>query len=304
MGDGGRKLQSLKPTWSSNSGNSAYGSERVRRLSSRVGVRRTVLAAVSLPLIAAFGGAIAFLALTHGGTQPRTAIPIAVGIDRIAARIGFGLLQVELSGHVQTSSDDIFAALEQSDRRSLPGYDLAAARDRLILLPWIDEIEFHRNWPNTLRVNLTERTAFAVWTNPKGSFLIDRTGRELQRVSASAELADLAIAGPKANMALDTVQAIMDRHRDIASEIAEFTFIGERRWRLRLKSGAVIELPHTAPEVALDDVTSREIWVLLREGLVHSVDLRAPGRMIVRRKPKPAPTLTTSQRTDTKAARS
>lgn len=264
--------------------------------------RKFTFDSLSLPMLAAVGGALAFLVLTQGGSQGRAAVPVAVGLDRIAAGLGFGLMQVDLSGHVQTPAEDIFRTIEAADRHSLPAMDLEAARHRLKSLPWIADVELHRQWPNALRVRVVERAPFAIWESEAGTVLIDQTGRHLQLVSSSADLSLLRISGAGANQALDQVKAILARHEAISSEIAEFSFVGERRWRLRLKSGGEVDLPELAPAVALDDVVSREIWVLLREGLVRSVDLRVPGRLIVRR--GSGPTLTSANRHTAGAARS
>src|SRR5262245_35776350 len=62
-------------------------------------------------LAAAIIGALAFAAIAAGDQVARQSPPLADTLDRLAERAGFGVEQVDLTGHRMTPPDQIFAAL-------------------------------------------------------------------------------------------------------------------------------------------------------------------------------------------------
>jgi cell division protein FtsQ len=59
-------------------------------------------------------------------------------------------------------------------------------------------------------------------------------------------------------------------------------WVGDRRWDLVLDSGVNVMLPSEETESALVELTRLETEQQLMERSVESVDLRIPGRLIVR----------------------
>lgn len=63
--------------------------------------------------------------------------------------------------------------------RAMTSVDLVAVASRVERLPWVARADVTRQWPGTVRVQVTERTAVAVAGEGPGSLLVDRDGRIL-----------------------------------------------------------------------------------------------------------------------------
>lgn len=72
--------------------------------------------------------------------------------------------------------------------RPMTSVDLAAAEARLEQMPWVAAAEVSRQWPGTVRIRVTERSAVAVAGQGIGALLVDRHGRLLGPASGDEEL--------------------------------------------------------------------------------------------------------------------
>lgn len=60
--------------------------------------------------------------------------------------------------------------------------------DRVTALPWVEEVSVERAWPQTVRIDFTERVPMVVAVNPIGErFLLDRTGTVLAATQPGQE---------------------------------------------------------------------------------------------------------------------
>ena len=121
---------------------------------------------------------------------------------------------IEVSGGVVITPEQAVAGAGL--RRGLPmaSVDPAAAERRLGQLPWVDTAQVDRAFPNTVRIQLTERVAVAVAPGPDGGWaVLDRTGRVLaERPDRPAELPELIGVGetPAPGAALAAARPALD----------------------------------------------------------------------------------------------
>jgi cell division protein FtsQ len=54
--------------------------------------------------------------------------------------------------------------------------DLASVQDRIAYLPMVKSVEISRGWPQTVRIQITERTPWGVWQVGSDSYVIDSDG--------------------------------------------------------------------------------------------------------------------------------
>ena len=83
----------------------------------------------------------------------------------------FTLRQVEVSGAVRASREDLIQMLRQKvGRQSLWQVDLAALRNEVLRTAWVRDAQVERVLPDTLRVTLSERDPFvtitSAWSGP------------------------------------------------------------------------------------------------------------------------------------------
>src|SRR3546814_1134860 len=76
-------------------------------------------------------------------------------------------------------------ALDQQSM-AMPLIDLDGTRERLLRFGWVEEARVSRRLPDTLVVDIVERTPAAIWQHNQRLALIDRHGVVLQDVELDA----------------------------------------------------------------------------------------------------------------------
>ena len=92
---------------------------------------------------------------------------IGGGLVEIAADSGLRVRNVLVEGRAETRAADILEALQAERGAPLLAIDVAAAKGRLERLPWVKSATVERRLPDTLRVQVEERKAFALWQHGK-----------------------------------------------------------------------------------------------------------------------------------------
>lgn len=238
--------------------------------------------------------AIAVAADVDRARQVGAAVP---EIDQALSFAGFGLDQVTVKGQRFTHVGDIYDALELEKSRSFAGFDAAAARQRIEGLPWVASADIRRVYPNQLTVSVVERSAFAVWEHEGKRTLIDGSGRVLTAIDTASAGDGLPVfRGAGAARSAGAFWRDLGRHLQIKSAIADAERVAERRWRLRLANGSIIELPSSGEMAALKRLEAWPGFARVLSGDATTVDLTAKGRLAIRQnagqmpasQPKPA----------------
>ena len=165
-----------------------------------------------------------------------------------------------------------------------PLVDVARIRDRLLAFGWVKDARVSRRLPDTLVIDIVERTPSALWQDKQQLSLIDSEGVVLDRVPVD-KMPDLPLViGPGANSKASQLKSIMAAAPTMQAQLASATWVGGRRWDLSFQSGETVALPEG--EGPAKDALSRFAKMdrsagLLGRGLVR-FDLRLPGKMIVR----------------------
>jgi len=169
-------------------------------------------------------------------------------------------------------------------RPAQPLVDVSRIRDRLLRFGWVKDARVSRRLPDTLVIDVVERTPAAMWQDGQRLALIDSEGVVLDRVRID-RMPDLPLLiGPGANLQASKLDALLAQVPTLQAQLASATWVGRRRWDLAFTSGETVALPEgdrpasaaLAKFAELDRSTG-----LLGRGLVR-FDLRVPGKMIVR----------------------
>ena len=222
------------------------------------------------------------IALVVSGTPQRLLADAARAIEDAAADAGFVVATVTVEGRVHEDRDAILAATGLRLGQPMLAVSPDMLRRRLEELPWVERAAVHRRLPGHVHLALTERTPFAVWQN-RGSFaVIDREGRVITRdgVERFAHLPHAVGEG-----AAETAAALLDlldHHPDVGKRVVAIVRVNQRRWNLRLASGADVLLPegHEAAALARLAELHRDTAVLDRA--LKVVDLRLADRLVLR----------------------
>jgi cell division protein FtsQ len=197
-----------------------------------------------------------------------------------------GLHRMNRSLVDEVVNDELKQAADDAGREKAPQalVNVSAIRDRLLKFGWVQDARVSRRLPDTLVIDIVERTPAALWQNQGQLALIDGQGVVLDRVPVD-KMPDLPLLiGPGANGEARELERLMTAVPTLKPQLASGTWVGGRRWDLNFQSGETIALPEGegAAKSALTKFAHLDKSAgLLGRGIVR-FDLRVPGKMIVR----------------------
>ncbi|WP_334133869.1 cell division protein FtsQ/DivIB [Tepidimonas sp.] len=162
--------------------------------------------------------------------------------------------------------------------------DLASARERFLALPWVREAVVQRQFPNRLRVTLTEHEALAWWGDPAHGRLVSVRGEVFEAEPDDAQAEQWAVlSGPAAEA--ETVVAmyrwVLPLVERLGRDVARLELSERGSWRLTLDNGAPLELGRGDDEarLRLQRFVATQPALRARYGArdIVSADLRYPN---------------------------
>ncbi|WP_033073728.1 cell division protein FtsQ/DivIB [Sphingopyxis sp. MWB1] len=200
------------------------------------------------------------------------------------ARAGFQVEKVEVVGADRIDRLKVYDIALAQKERSMAAVDLDDLRADLMQYGWIKDARVSRRLPDTLVVDIVERKPAAIWQHAGRLSLIDAEGVVLEPVTI-ATMPDLPLViGPRANRRAQDLEALMAEASSLKELLAGATWVGNRRWDLRFRSGETLSLPEGDAEAkaalakfAHLDGANR----LLGRGILR-FDMRDPARFVLR----------------------
>jgi cell division protein FtsQ len=201
-------------------------------------------------------------------------------VARVAHDAGFDVKRVEVRGVKRMSEQTIFEKVLGQRDQAMSRIDVAALRETLLDLPWVKDARVSRQLPDTLVVDVVERTPHGVLRKGDKLVLIDETGHELEPVTPAKAKGLFVLSGEGAAGRVPELHHLLDAAPALEPQVAQADWIGNRRWNLTFKTGQVLALPEGDEEAAaallefarLDGVNR------LLGGKVASFDMRAHDR--------------------------
>lgn len=233
-------------------------------------------------LIAILGGAAALAWVVAGFAG----LPAMAGqqLALIAGDAGFEVRRVDVRGVKHLNELKIYERVLAERNRAMPLVDIDALRAELLELSWVKDARVSRQLPDTLVIDIVERTPHAVLRKPDRLVLIDAEGNELEAVSAARAKGMLVVGGPGAGKQVLALSKLLEAAPALKPQVSEAEWIGNRRWNLTFKTGQVLALPEgeqgsarALMAFARLDGTNR-----LLGGRVAAFDMRAPDRIYMR----------------------
>ena len=210
--------------------------------------------------------------------------------DRLAGMTSLTVDDVVVEGRTMTPPGQLRAALGVSIGDRLLGFSLDDARARIERLTWVQNATVERRLPGTVVVTLIERRPFAVWQSGGRFQLIDRAGQvvaEQDPVKDAAAFSVLPlVVGPGAPEAAATLLDQLASLPLLRSRVVAAIRVGERRWNLRLTTGADVLLPEGNELPAMTRLLELHATQALLDRPVQTLDMRGGDRLVIR--PGPA----------------
>lgn len=194
---------------------------------------------------------------------------------------GFSVQKVDVIGRKRVSAAFIMDALQIKRGMPILAYDPKAAQTRLAENPWFKAIKVERRLPHTIMIHLTERVPAARWQVNGSLALIDGEGVALPTEHLEAYRHLPIIIGQDARHKLVNLVALLKGQPEIGKDVVAATWIGNRRWDLKLKNEIIIKLPAKQAELALSRLAFMNAQDKILERDIISVDMRLPDQAIL-----------------------
>lgn len=207
---------------------------------------------------------------------------------QLAANVGFEVKRVEITGMDRVDQLKVYDIVLAEKDRAMPLVDIDKIRSDLINYGWIKDVRVTRRLPDTLVVDIIERKPTAVWQRGGIYSLIDDQGVELEKIGAT-EVGKLpVINGEGADRQVVALGKLLDSAQSLKDQVAGASWVGNRRWDLRFKTGETLSLPEgdvLATQALVNFTRMDGVHRLLGRDIIH-FDLRDPDRAYMRRAAK------------------
>lgn len=205
-------------------------------------------------------------------------------LAQVASDAGFEVRRVEVRGVKNLNELKVYErALAERDR-AMPLVDVEALRQELLQLSWVQDARVSRQLPDSLVIDIVERTPAAVLRKADKLVLIDATGAELEVVGPARAKGKLIVSGPGAGKQVVALQVLMSAAPALKPQLREAEWIGNRRWNFTFKTGQVLALPEGDEKSAKALMTFARLDGVNRllGGKVAAFDMRAGDRIYLR----------------------
>lgn len=242
------------------------------------------------------GGAVvlAWIVASFAGVPAMAQAQLAT----LASSAGFEVRRVDVRGVKNLNELKVYERVLAEKDQAMPLVDIHALRDELLQLSWVEDARVSRQLPDTLVVDIVERTPRAVLRKADKLVLIDATGHELETVSPARAKGKLILSGLGAGQRMEGLSALLETAPALRPQVREAEWVGNRRWNLTFRTGQVLALPEGEKPAAgaLMSFARLDGANRLLGGKVAAFDMRAtdriylrvPGRAAEEAAPKPA----------------
>lgn len=202
-------------------------------------------------------------------------------IEMAAADAGFAVKRVEVRGVNRMNELKVYEMVLSQRDRAMPALDIEGLRAQLLQLSWVGDARVARQLPDTLVIDIVERSPRAVLRRKDGALaLIDATGHELEIIDSARTKGMLIVSGNGVGAKIAELDKLMEVAPALKPQVAEAQWIGNRRWNLTFKTRQTLALPEgeQPADAALLDFARLDGVDRLVGGKVASFDMRQPDR--------------------------
>ncbi|NBW12001.1 MAG: FtsQ-type POTRA domain-containing protein [Caulobacteraceae bacterium] len=220
--------------------------------------------------------------LATGARAERIGASMGRGMDSLTTGMGLSLRRVHITGASAEATPAIRAALDVHAGQPITSLDLAALRDRVQGVGWVEEARVVRLLPDTLIIEVKEHDRLAVWQTGGQNYVIDSHGKTIPGADAGRYPSLPLVVGKGADVAAAELLPLLAQRPRLMGRIDALIRVDERRWDLRLKDGSLILLPAMGLDSALIRLDALDQRERLLDLGFSRVDLRAEDSVAVR----------------------
>ena len=234
--------------------------------------------------------AIVILGVAVLGTGDRFRVmstAMATLVDQRLAGLGLRLNHWVIQGASPDAEASIQRRLGFQKGQPFVFMDLALVRDQVMSVGWVKSVKVMRLLPDTLILQVVEREKLAVWQHDNQHQVIDTEGQAIPEANARRYTDLPLVVGDGANLTAAEILPLVEARSRVMSRMEALVRVDGRRWDVRLKDGTLIQLPAQDEEAAMMMLDTLDRRHRILDLGFERIDLRAPDRPAVRRRPGP-----------------
>ena len=206
----------------------------------------------------------------------------------ISGAVGLVVDEVLVNGRQNTTKSSLLEALNVRLGEPILGLDLDVIQSRVAALPWVKTAQIQRQLPDKVVINLKERRPTGRWQRNGRLTLIDEDGVTIRKLSGDLFQHLPIIIGNDAPAKVKQVLPILKREPELFARIKALTFVGSRRWNVRVDDKIDIKLPEKQIDKAWSHLATIEKGHKVLNDDVIAVDMRIIDQFIIKLTPAKA----------------
>ena len=206
----------------------------------------------------------------------------------ISGGVGLVVDEVLVNGRQNTSKASLLEALNVKLGEPILGLDLDVIQSRVVALPWVKTAHIQRQLPDKVIINIQERRPTGRWQKNGRLTLIDEDGVAIRKLSGNLFQHLPIIIGNDAPEKVKQVLPILKKEPELFRRVKALTFVGSRRWNVRVDDKIDIKLPEKQIDKAWSHLATIEKGHKVLNRDVIEVDMRIIGQFIIKLTPAKA----------------
>lgn len=200
-------------------------------------------------------------------------------IDEFSSKLGISLksIIVHESVHYCTSVKPLLEDIEPGISIFL--VPIEEIKERLDHLDCTKNVLVRRQYPDSIIIEVEEKKPIAIWQNNQKFYYITEDG-QIMSIKTLNDLENfLVITGKNAPINAVDLVGFLEINQSVKSDVVSATWVGDRRWDIKMNTGMIVMLPEENPEIAWNKFTkiiSSPSFIDKGYGIV---DLRIAGRV-------------------------
>ncbi len=203
-----------------------------------------------------------------------------------SAQVGLRVQNILVTGRYETSVEDLRRAVGLVRGVPIFAFDPADIKTRIETLPWVRTASVKRMLPDTVAVQVQERQPMAVWQRRGRFYLIDAAGEVISDKGLERFPDMLLVVGENARLHMAGLIRILQTEPELMTRVRAAVLVGSRRWDVRMANGVDVRLPEKKADRAWGRLADYERTYQILGRDVTVLDLRFPGRVIIKRPPQ------------------
>ena len=202
-------------------------------------------------------------------------------IHGLLVDVGLELNHVYLSGQKYIDTESVVRLALPYQNQSIFGFSLRNIKNKIEDLAWVESCSVTRHLPNTLYINIVERTPIAIWQYHHDLYLIDNRGYVFSSDNIERFSHLIITVGEGGATHIRSLLTTLDSYPSIRDNVSSAVRISDRRWNLITIDDTVIKLPEENIDHALQVLHSMVSEDVI-DDKIKIIDLRDRSKVYTR----------------------